>query len=133
MVDIATPTNFVGRDREMALLRGGVDEAHAGRGRFVLLAGEPGIGKTRTAEEVATYARERGMQVLWGRCYEGEGAPAFWPWVQVLRAGSRRLNDDALKAALGSGGAELSQLVPELRQRLPEIGEAAATDSAEAR
>ncbi len=51
----------------------------------MLLAGEPGIGKTRTAEELARVARERGAQVLVGRCFEGEGAPAFWPWVQVLR------------------------------------------------
>ena len=57
-----------------------------GRGRLVLLVGEPGIGKTRTAEELATYARVRGARVLWGRCHEGEGAPAYWPWVQALRA-----------------------------------------------
>ena len=66
---------FVGREKELAELRDAVDEALGGRGRLVLLVGEPGIGKTRTAEELATYARLRGAQVLWGRCYEGEGAP----------------------------------------------------------
>ena len=49
-------------------------------------SGEPGIGKTRTAEEIGAVARRRGAIVLTGRCYEGEGAPAFWPWVQILRA-----------------------------------------------
>jgi MoxR-like ATPase len=40
-----------------------------------MLVGEPGIGKTRTSEEFATYAGLRNAQVLWGRCYEGEGSP----------------------------------------------------------
>jgi len=61
---------FVGREREFALLRRAVEEVLAGRGRVVLVAGEAGIGKTRTAQELAAYAPERGMQVLWGR-YEG--------------------------------------------------------------
>ena len=45
-------------------------------------AGEPGIGKTRIAQELATYAGLRGAQVLWGRCYEEEGVPPYWPWVR---------------------------------------------------
>src|SRR6266508_2569395 len=74
-----------GREREMEDLRQRVEDAVSGRGRLVMLAGEPGIGKTRTAEELATYARLRGARVLWGRCFEGEGAPAYWPWVQIIR------------------------------------------------
>jgi predicted ATPase len=67
----------------MALLRAALEDACAGQGNVVLLAGEPGIGKTRTAEELGLQAAQRGAQVLWGRCYEGSGAPAFWPWVQT--------------------------------------------------
>jgi predicted ATPase len=74
----ALQTTFVGREAEMEVLRRALDDSGAGRGRCVFLSGEPGIGKTRTAEELATYAQSRGAQVLWGRCYEGEGAPAFW-------------------------------------------------------
>ena len=48
---------FVGRERELGELRRAVDEARGGAGGLVLLVGEPGIGKTRTAEELATYAR----------------------------------------------------------------------------
>ncbi len=66
---------FVGRQREMGEMEAALDDALSGRGRLVMLAGEPGIGKTRTAQEVATYAEEKGARVLWGWCYEEEGAP----------------------------------------------------------
>ena len=58
---------FVGRRRETAELTAVLEEAWAGQGRIVMLAGEPGIGKTRTAQELATLAEQRGAQVLWGR------------------------------------------------------------------
>jgi hypothetical protein len=48
--------------------------------------GEPGIGKTRLGQELAGVALARGTAVAWGRCVEVEGAPAFWPWRQVLRS-----------------------------------------------
>ncbi len=66
---------FVGRQHEVDQLRVALEEALSGQGRLVMLAGEPGIGKTRTAQELATYAQAQGAQVLWGRCYEEEGAP----------------------------------------------------------
>jgi eukaryotic-like serine/threonine-protein kinase len=77
---------FVGRARELAELRAGLDDAIDGRGRLFLLAGEPGIGKTRLADELARLAGARGVQVVWGRCWEGSGAPAYWPIIQVVRA-----------------------------------------------
>jgi predicted ATPase len=70
----------------MATLRANFEDTLAGCGRLVLLVGEPGIGKTRTAHELATYACTRGAQVFIGRSYEGDGAPPFWPWVQIVRA-----------------------------------------------
>ena len=90
---------FVGRDQEMAEVLVGLEDAAAGRGRLFLLAGEPGIGKSRLADEVAATARERGARVAWGRCWEAGGAPAYWPWVQVVRAclrsqGSTALSED---------------------------------------
>ena len=77
---------FVGRETELATLRGEIEAAFAGRGRVVLLVGEPGIGKSRTATVVADDAAARGAAVVWGRCREGEGAPVYWPWVQALGA-----------------------------------------------
>ena len=59
---------FVGRERELAELTTALEDALSGRGRLVMLVGEPGIGKTRTAQELATVAETRGAQVLWGRC-----------------------------------------------------------------
>ena len=77
---------LVGRAREMELLEGWLDAARAGSGRLVLCAGEPGIGKTRLAQELAGRALARGTAVAWARCAEVTGAPAFWPWRQVLRS-----------------------------------------------
>ena len=76
---------FIGRQQELAVLTAALDATLSGRGQMVMLAGEPGIGKTRTAQELARQAREKGAQVLWGWCYEGEGAPSYWPWVDSLR------------------------------------------------
>src|SRR5262245_7188209 len=92
---------FVGRDRELSLLRRSLDDAAAGRGSVVFLVGEPGIGKSRTADELAGTARASGFEVLFGRCYEGPGAPAFWPWVQVLRAWARGRDGAAIAEAFG--------------------------------
>src|SRR6266545_5392036 len=72
---------LVGREGQLAVLGAAVAGAAAGRGRLVLVAGEPGIGKTRLAEEAARRAAAQGVGVVWGRCYQGEGAPPFWPWV----------------------------------------------------
>jgi class 3 adenylate cyclase len=114
---------FVGRENELAELRTCADEALAGRGRLLLLAGEPGIGKTRTSEEIATYARVRGAKVHWGRCHEGEGAPAYWPWVQVIRSYAREADPVALAWELGAGGPEIARIVPELAERTGEAAE----------
>jgi DNA-binding winged helix-turn-helix (wHTH) protein/tetratricopeptide (TPR) repeat protein len=124
---------FIGRAATLARLERALDSARAGRGRLVLLAGEPGIGKTRTAEEIARIARERGAQVLIGRCFEGEGAPAFWPWLQVLRELVATPDPELLRSLAGEGAAELAQLVPELRTRLPALPPAAGLAGEQAR
>jgi len=109
---------FVGREQELGTLAELLDQAAQGSGDLVLLGGQAGIGKTRIAEELAALAQARGLPVLWGRCHEGDGAPPYWPWVEVLRAAVA--GDDALLAKLATQAGELVQLVPELGQRLPE-------------
>jgi class 3 adenylate cyclase len=114
---------FVGREREMDELRAGVEESLSGHGRLFMLVGEPGIGKTRTAEELITYARLRKAQALWGRCYEGDGAPAYWPWVQAIRSYVHDGDPKALLSEMGSGAAIIAQVVSEVRERLPGLPE----------
>src|SRR5215217_7513559 len=109
---------FVGRDRELADLVAGLDDAIAGRVRLVLIAGEPGIGKTWLAEHLAEHAAKRGARVLWVRCWEGGGAPPFWPWAQLLRVLAEGLDDRTLAAWLGAGAAQVAQLLPGLAERL---------------
>jgi DNA-binding SARP family transcriptional activator len=124
---------FVGRERELGELVGALDDALAGRGRLVLLAGEPGIGKSRLADELMGRAGARGAGVLVGPCWEAGGAPAYWPWVQALRAYIRETQPEALRAQLGAGGADLAQLLPELGALFPDLGTPPALESEGAR
>jgi DNA-binding SARP family transcriptional activator len=117
---------FVGRERELTTLRSALDDALSGRGRLVVLGGEPGIGKSRLAEEVASSAGAGRAQVLWGRCWEAGGAPPYWPWAQALRSCVRDRSPEQLRAELGPGAAEIADLVPDVRQRLPDVGVSAA-------
>jgi DNA-binding SARP family transcriptional activator len=131
---VETPRRaFVGRGPELAELIAGLDDAWAGRGRLFLLAGEPGIGKSRLAEELIAHATARGASVLVGRCWEAGGAPAYWPWVQSLRAYMRESDSAALRSQLGAGAADLAHIVPELRERFPGLPQPPALESEGAR
>jgi DNA-binding SARP family transcriptional activator len=120
---------FVGREAELEALLTGLEDAVAGRGRLFLLVGEPGIGKSRLADELIRRGRARGARVLVGRCWEAGGAPAYWPWVQSLRGYVREAAPQLLRAQLGAGAAELAQILPELREILPGLPEPASLDS----
>jgi DNA-binding SARP family transcriptional activator len=101
---------FVGRARELAALDAGLADALAGRGRIVLIAGEPGIGKSRLIDELAARARAQDVQVLVGRCWEAGGAPAYWPWVQALRSHLPEAKRDAVALAELVPGHEVPAL-----------------------
>jgi DNA-binding winged helix-turn-helix (wHTH) protein len=105
---------FIGREAELADLNDALADARAGRGRVVLLVGEPGIGKTRMAEELAASATRSGFETLWGRCLETQGAPALWPWIQILRRMVRSRDVHELRMALADTGEPLARLMPEL-------------------
>jgi DNA-binding winged helix-turn-helix (wHTH) protein/tetratricopeptide (TPR) repeat protein len=111
----ARPTSLLGRDRELAELLAQLAHAEQGRGSLVFLEGEPGIGKTSLLDQLCVGASERGAQTFWGRCWEEGGAPAFWPFIQVLRAMLARFGADALRSWLD--GEELLTLLPELAQK----------------
>ena len=129
----ATRGVFVGREAELEELLEGFAEAVAGRGRLFLLVGEPGIGKSRLADEVIRHARTRQAEVLIGRCWEGGGAPAYWPWVQSMREYVGRVEPSVLRAQLGTGAVDVAQILPELRGPLPDIAESPTLESESAR
>ncbi len=124
---------FVGREDETEELRSALASAISGEGKIVLLTGEPGIGKTRMAEELATYARLRNAQVLWGRCHERAGQPSYWPWVQAIRTYVHTKDLQALASDMGSGAADIAQVVTEIRDRLPGLATPPALEPDEAR
>jgi predicted ATPase len=122
---------FVGRQREMGELKAALEETLSGRGRLVTLVGEPGIGKTRTAQELATYAGLRGAQVLWGRCYEEQGMPPYWPWVQAIRSYVRERDPEQLRSDMGAGAADIAEVVSDVKERLPNLHPPPQLDSPE--
>ncbi len=122
---------FVGRERELGELQGGLREAERGHGSLFLLSGDPGIGKTRLADRLCGFAAGRGARVVWGRAWEGEGAPAYWPWVQVLRGLAEASTPADLAAHTGAGAAYLVQIVPELRNQLPDVPPAITSPDSE--
>ncbi len=124
---------FVGRQREMSELTAALDDAMSGNGRLVMLAGEPGIGKTRIAEELADRARSLGAQVLWGWCYEREGAPPYWPWVQPIRSYVLETDPGKLQVEMGPGAADIAELIPEIREKIPDLGQPPALEPQETR
>ena len=129
----AAADELVGRDDQLAALDGVLAGARGGRGRVALVAGEPGIGKTRLAEEAARRGAAAGMQVAWGRCHEGDGAPAFWPWAQVVRQLAAELAPGQLAAMLGPSAARLGQLMPELAEPAEPAGPRPVADLGAAR
>ncbi len=116
-----TRSEFVGRRREVAELCGGLDDARRGHGRFFLVAGAPGIGKTWLADEVARHAASSAMAVLRAGCWEGAGAPPYWPFIQVIRSalgGIERHQEAPPRPSIASSPAlahDLAQLIPSLQ------------------
>lgn len=115
-VDATRP--FVGRKDAVQAFRRQLGATLEGQGRLLMLSGEPGIGKTRCSEEFSRIAEDQGALVLCGRCYEQPGAPAYWPWIQVLRDCLDAHSDDQLRLTMGPGGPLVATLVPELATRL---------------
>ncbi|TFV87175.1 AfsR/SARP family transcriptional regulator [Blastococcus sp. CT_GayMR16] len=106
---------LVGRRAELAHLRAVAEQVTAGRAAVVVLEGEAGIGKTRLAEAAAEAGRAAGWSVAWSRCADDAGAPALWPWTQVLE----QLGQEELTPAGGDDAdAARFRLFQDLRGRL---------------
>jgi DNA-binding SARP family transcriptional activator/tetratricopeptide (TPR) repeat protein len=129
-----TPSeSFVGRESELAEFQAAFDEALAGRMSLFLIAGEPGIGKSRLADEATSLAEARRARVCWGRCWEAGGAPAYWPWVQALREYIRTADDERVREQLEPGAADIAQMLPELHELFPDLPPPPSLDPAGAR
>jgi class 3 adenylate cyclase/tetratricopeptide (TPR) repeat protein len=119
---VAERTPFVGRESERAELRRCLDQVGRGQGALVMIGGEPGVGKTRLAEELLLEAHQRGVLSLTGHCYEMEGAPPYIPFVEMLEATARIVPREAFREALGDAAPEVAKLMPELHRLFPDIG-----------
>jgi DNA-binding CsgD family transcriptional regulator len=117
----ATPSRppLVGREHELSLLLRALEGALRGHGTLVWISGEPGVGKTRLAQEIGALAAARDACVLSSRCIEADGAPPYWPWAEIVRAFIRERSRKDFAAIAGSGAGRLVALVPELQKSRP--------------
>jgi class 3 adenylate cyclase/tetratricopeptide (TPR) repeat protein len=111
---------LVGRDAERDDLLRALSDAASGRGGVVMIGGEPGIGKTRLAEETRLEAEKRGFRALTGHCVEQGGAP-YMPIVEILETAIKAVDPEALRLALGDAAPEVARVVPHLRRMFPDI------------
>ena len=119
---------FFGRKKEMQRLSMHLDNLTHGQGALVMIVGEPGIGKTRTAEAFEVGARDLGIDVFWGRCYEGEGAPLYWPWIQILRHYLSLYEDEEISGHAGHGLPAIASVVSGFAIRFPGLPELPAIE-----
>lgn len=133
LAELAAEGGLIDRHAEIDLLQDAFDSMVSGHGQIVLLAGEPGIGKTRLAEEMANYAGMGGATVLWARCHQDEGTPAFWPWSQIVRSSIRESALEEISTILGASAGPIAQVVPDVRTYLPDLPIPAEMDADQAR
>ena len=118
---------FVGRTAELDRLRALMPLADGEGRHVVLLGGEPGSGKSRLVRELAGEAAREGVCVLYGACDAVVRTP-YGPFVEALDQLARTLEPAELRAALGSGGGELSRLLPDLDARVGRLPAAVKAD-----
>jgi DNA-binding CsgD family transcriptional regulator/tetratricopeptide (TPR) repeat protein len=112
---------FVGRERELATLLAQLATVRGGSGGVALVAGEPGIGKTRLLGELAAEASTAGTLVVVGHAYDGEGGLPYGPFVEALRSYVRTADPDVVRRHLGGSGVALTPLLPELADCFSEL------------
>jgi tetratricopeptide (TPR) repeat protein len=115
-------TPYVGREAERASLRRLLDDTLVGHGRLALVAGEPGVGKSRLVAEIGDVAQARGMRVLTGHCVEMTGTPPYLPYVEIIdQVISSPRSSLELWRALGDVAPEIARIAPALRRVFPDI------------
>jgi len=118
---------FAGRDTERSRLTDIWKQAQVEGTSVALLSGEPGVGKTRLASELARAAHRDGALVVLGRCDE-HVAGALAPWIEALRTVVSESDEPLLRDHVARRGGELSRIVPELAVRMPGLASPQVTD-----
>ncbi len=118
---------FVGRVAELETLRAMMPNAQGEGTRVLLLGGESGSGKSRLVREFAHEARAGGALVLYGTCDAVVRTP-YGPFVEAFDRLARETEPDELRAALGTGGGELTRVIPDLRGRIGDLPEPVVAD-----
>jgi len=108
---------FVGRTEELRTLRTLLPGSSSKSGRFIAIAGEPGIGKTRLMSEIANIAAAEGDRILWSQMGENFGAPPFFCWTLALRDYVQQFGDDVIRTDIGSGAPDIADILPDIRDR----------------
>ena len=114
-------TPFVGRDQERSELRRLVDGLAEGKGSLALIGGEPGVGKTRLAEEIAQEAKKEGHRILVGRCHDVDAPTPYLPFVELLEAAAHDVDRETFRMALGEAAGEIAKVMPQLRSLYDDI------------
>jgi tetratricopeptide (TPR) repeat protein len=109
---------LVGRQTELQILRKHWLEAQQSHAQLVLISGEPGVGKTRLANELTAYARLHGASVFQGGCYEYEAKVPYLPFTEALSDWVHAQTAEDLEAQVGDSATELAKLAPEIETRL---------------
>ena len=94
-------------------------DAEQGQGHALLLYGEAGVGKSSALQRLAAHARERGASTWLGRAADVQGAPAYWPFISMLREALQQEQKVPWLELMGDGAADLAQAVPDMRAWLP--------------
>jgi hypothetical protein len=118
----AEGTAFVDRESERSTIRTAIDRALTGHGSIVMLAGGPGVGKTRLAMEMAEYSSRVGFRCSVGHCYERDEPFPFLPFVEIIENNlAQAASLDDFRRQIGDNAPELAQLAPSLRRVFADI------------
>ena len=118
----AGQTAFVGRESELRTIRAAIDRALTGHGSVVMLAGDPGVGKSRLAMEMAEYASRIGFRCSVGHCYERDEPVPYLPFAEIIESSlAQAASLDDYRRRMGKNAAELAQIAPSLRRVFPDI------------
>jgi len=112
---------LVGREEEIARLQRAYQQACSGQRRVCFISGEPGIGKSRLAQEFTAWGETQQATVLWGYCYEMSGSLPYQPIADAISSHVRACSPQQLRELLGSSAVDLAKIAPEVRFKLPDL------------